>query len=108
MLVQEGADPQTSGRFYVAVVKYVLLFRSETWVVTPFIIMEMGSIHDQAARHISRSMPQHLQNIGCEQLPIGGALVDAGLMTIGIYVTHRRNTMAKYIATWPIFNIVME
>ena len=35
ILVREGADKRTAGRFYVAVVQAVLLFGSETWVLTP-------------------------------------------------------------------------
>ena len=46
MLLREGADPQISGRFYVAVMQYVLLFRSETWLVMPHILRYMGSLHN--------------------------------------------------------------
>ena len=36
ILGREGADRRTLGRFYVAVVQTVLLFGSETWVLTPW------------------------------------------------------------------------
>ena len=35
ILGREGADPRTTGHFYIAVVQEVLLFGVETWVVTP-------------------------------------------------------------------------
>ena len=35
ILGQEGADPGVSGMFFKAVVQTVLLFGSETWVLTP-------------------------------------------------------------------------
>ena len=35
LLGREGEDRRTAGRFYVAVVRSVLLFGSETWVMTP-------------------------------------------------------------------------
>ena len=35
ILGSEGADRRMTGRFYVAVVQAVILFRSETWVLTP-------------------------------------------------------------------------
>ena len=35
ILNREGAAPWLSGVFFKAVVKVVLLFRSDTWVVTP-------------------------------------------------------------------------
>ena len=41
ILLREGVDRRTAGRFYVAVVKAVVqavtLFGSETWVVTPWL-----------------------------------------------------------------------
>ena len=35
ILVREGADKRTMGRFYVAVVQAVILFGYKTWVLTP-------------------------------------------------------------------------
>ena len=35
ILEREGENRRTMGRFYVAVVQAVLLFRSETWVLSP-------------------------------------------------------------------------
>ena len=35
ILIREGADPKVSGNFYKAVAQAVLLFRAETWVLTP-------------------------------------------------------------------------
>ena len=37
VLVREGADARTSGIIYVVVVQAVLLYGSETWVMTPHI-----------------------------------------------------------------------
>ena len=37
ILGREGSDRRTVGRFYVAVVQAVLLFVSETWVMTPWL-----------------------------------------------------------------------
>ena len=62
MLIQEGSDPWLYRWFYVAVVKYVVLFGSEIWVVTPCILRGVGSLHNQAARQISYRIPQRLQN----------------------------------------------
>ena len=45
MIVHEGAYPHMSGRFYVTVVQYVLMFFSEMWVLMPCILMVMGSLH---------------------------------------------------------------
>ena len=36
ILVREGADKRTTGRFYVVVVQAVILFGSKAWVLPPF------------------------------------------------------------------------
>ena len=58
MLCREGGYTRTSGRFYVAVVQYVLLFGSELWVFTPLILRVMGSFHNWVARSILVRIPQ--------------------------------------------------
>ena len=45
ILVMEGADKRTAGRFYVAVVQAVLLFGSETWVLTPQLEKALAGFH---------------------------------------------------------------
>ena len=67
----------------------------------------MEILHNWAAHRIYDRMPQRLRNGGWYYPPIGEALADAGLETFGVYVTHRQNTMAQYIATRPIFDIAV-
>ena len=43
ILVQEGADAKTSGMFHVAVVQQILLYGSESWVLTPRILEALES-----------------------------------------------------------------
>ena len=52
ILGREGADPQTSGTFYKAVVQATLLFGVETWVMTPRIERTLGSFHHRVARRL--------------------------------------------------------
>ena len=42
ILGQEGAKPRVSGMFFKAVVKAMLLFGSETWVLTPHMGQALG------------------------------------------------------------------
>ena len=39
--------------------------------------------------------------------PIGEALAEAGMGTIGYYITHRYNSVPTYISTQPFFEITM-
>ena len=42
ILGREGADRRTAGVFYMAVVQAVLLFGSETWILTPWLEKYLG------------------------------------------------------------------
>ena len=45
MLVWEGNDTRNSGRLYMAVVRYVLLFGSKSQVIIPRILWTLGILH---------------------------------------------------------------
>ena len=57
ILSQEGADKRVSGNFYKAVVQAVLMFRAETWVLTPRIEKVLESFMHGAARRITGKQP---------------------------------------------------
>ena len=96
-----------SRRFYVALVPSILMLGSETLVTMLCILSKMGSLHNQAARQISGKIHQRMQKGVWSDPPIGEALADACMETIGVYITCRQNTAAQYIATQPIFGIIM-
>ena len=45
ILRREGEDKRTVGRFYVAVMQAVILFGSETWVLTPQLEKDLIGFH---------------------------------------------------------------
>ena len=53
ILVREGVDARTSGIFYLVIVQTVLLFDTETWVVTPHIGRLLGGVHRRVGRYIT-------------------------------------------------------
>ena len=57
VLGREGEDAQTSGLFYVAILKATLLFGSETWEVTPRMVQTVGFFHHRVARHFTGKIP---------------------------------------------------
>ena len=107
MFVREGADPRTSGMFYISLVKSVLLFGSQTWAVTYHILRAGGDIHNLVARRIYGRMHKCIRNGGWDNPPIGEALVDVGLETIVVDVSYRYNTVSQYIYTRTIFEILV-
>ena len=57
VLIREGADAWTSGQIYLAVVQSVMLYGSETWVMTPHIGRVLGIFHHRVDRRITGRQP---------------------------------------------------
>ena len=52
LFVWEEDYNRTYGRYYVEMVQSALLFVLESWVITPRIMRELGSLDNQVARRI--------------------------------------------------------
>jgi len=106
VLAREGADARISAMFYKAVVQSVLLYGSETWVVTPAVLKVLEGFHHRAARRLSGRQPRYLPREGSWFYPpIEEALEAAGMYTIEHYINVRRNTLVGHIATRPILEL---
>ena len=53
ILSREGAEPRLSGFFFKSVVPVVLLFDSETWVVTHCMVRALGGFQYQLTRRLT-------------------------------------------------------
>ena len=58
VLRREGADAQTSGIFFMAVMHATLLVGSEMWVTTPRMVQTLGGIHHCVYRRLMGEIPQ--------------------------------------------------
>ena len=67
-----------AGSFYVAVVQAVLLFRSETWFLTPRLEKYLERFRHRAARRMAVMGPKGLLYGTWVYLPIGGGAGDGG------------------------------
>ena len=64
ILGREGAIPRVSGMFFKAVVKAVLLFMLETWVMTPRMVIALVIFQHRVARQITgRQSKQRVDGI---------------------------------------------
>ena len=71
ILGREGADTQKLGNFYLAIVKAVLLFGAETWVITPHIERLLCNFHHRVVRMIlGKTQTEGGWDLGVN--PIGG------------------------------------
>ena len=57
ILSREGAQPRVSGFFFKAVVQAVLLFGSDTWVVTPHMGKDLGGCLDPGGKTVEGEAP---------------------------------------------------
>ena len=87
--------------FYKAVVQSVLLFGSETWVMSDRMMQALRGFHHRAARRITSMMPYRE---GGEWVypSTTEVLKEAGMYSMEHYLNVRRNKLVDYVATRPI------
>jgi hypothetical protein len=109
VLTREGATPRVSAMFYKAVIQTVLLYGSETWVLTARIISKLEGFHRQIARPLTGRAPVYLRREGQWQYsPLGDAMEEAGLFSIDEYITRRRNRISECVETRPLIAVCKE
>ena len=107
VLGQEGADSQTSVMLYTAVVQVVLLYRSESWVMSLRICKALGGFHRQIIQQLTGRMPYWGGGGKWFYPPPGEAMAEAGLQDIETYVARHQNTGAQYISSRPIMDLFL-
>ena len=91
----------------MAVVHAVILFGSETWVLTTQFEKAINGFHHREAWRMA-GMGSKRQPYGTWLYPpIGAALEMVGLEEIGIYISRHQNTFAQYIVTRTIMDLCL-
>jgi hypothetical protein len=90
VLKRDGASQRSFARFYLVIVSTVLLYGSDTWVVTAHMQKMLASFHHRCAQHITR---RHIRCVDATDEWItpsmDGVLREAGLFPIMHYVCAR-------------------
>jgi hypothetical protein len=92
LLVREGATAKMMGKIYLAVVQSVLLYGSETWVLSERMRGILEGFHNRCARQMTRQfIHPDLENEG-EWItpPVATTLAAAGLLPLMTYVNRRK------------------
>ena len=92
---------------YVAVVQAVLLYWSETWVISPCIGRNLGGFHHRVDRRLTGRKPRKGQEEGWVYPQLEDTMTEAGLKGVETYVSRQQNTVAQYIATRPIMDLCL-
>ena len=91
--------------FYKATVQAVLLLGSETWNLTPAALKSLEGFHLRATWYMARvNKPCRNPDRSWTYPATPDVLEEIGLQPIAHYVEVRRQTIAKFIVNWPIFD----
>ena len=104
----ENASPRVCGMFYKATVQAVLLYGSETWNLSPAMLRTLESFHLRAARRMTGLMPSKAADGSWSYPDAERVLRKAGLHTINEYIEVRRNTILRFVADRPIYELCKE
>ena len=104
---REGVDRITVGRFYVEVVQAVLLFGSETWLLTPRLEKSLEGFHHGVVWRMAGMVPKRQHGVTWVYISIGEDLAMLGVKEIGVYIARCQNTVAQYIVTRPIMDLCL-
>jgi hypothetical protein len=109
VLQAQNVAPRVSAMFYKAVVQSVLLYGSETWVLSKTVMARLEGFHIRAAykmakRHVPRRGPDRQWTYP----KLEDVLEECGMYTIEEYIVKRRNTIAAYVVERSIFRDCVE
>jgi len=105
VLRSKGVNTRAMGYFYRAVVQAILLYGSETWVLTNCQLKRLSNFHARVARYLAGRHIQQNEDGTWVQPPTTNVLEEAGLQTIDEYIKRRRDTVRRLVMFRPIYDI---
>jgi hypothetical protein len=108
VLSSEGASPRAMGSFYKVVVQSVLLYGSESWVLSKAMMKKLKSFHNRIARFLTgRHIRQNGDGVWVYP-STKETLEEAGLWTIEEYIRRRKETVSDFAKGRAIYRRCME
>ena len=99
VLGREGEDPKVSQTFYIAMTQAVILFGSETWVLTAKMEKALDTFQSRVARNLTRRQPRRGIDGTWYYPSLAGAMKEAGIIRIRTSILRRQNTVVQFIST---------
>ena len=99
-LRREGGEPIISEKFYRAVVQEVLLFGSETWVLTAAMLQNLKGVHVGFLRQVTRMKAQRLGEETWRKAGAGRVLQATGTKPIREYISKRQAMVSEWVVFW--------
>ena len=108
LLSRDGASPKTMGYFYKAVVQSVLLYGSETWVLTERMKGMLNAFHHKCARFIAQEYI-HQDDDGNWHYPRSATVLEkCGLFPLDEYIARCKSTVMDYVQSRPIYAVCCQ
>ena len=105
IISREGATKRVSVNFVKAVVRQVLLFGAETWVVSPRMERALSAFIHGAARRLTGRHQWRGWDGKWFYTSLEGGMKEVGLTDFRTSINRRQNTVAQYIATRPLLDL---
>ena len=96
VLEREPVPPRVARMFYQAVIASVLLYGSESWVVSPSTLRELEGFHMEAVRRLTGMRPRKVKGVWVYPHS-ADVLAAAHLQPIAYYIQKRRHTVYNTI-----------
>jgi hypothetical protein len=104
VLIQDGVEPRTMAVFYRTVVLYVLLYGSESWVLSQDSMRRLRSFHRRCCRGLARDFIRQDKITGEWICPNSDKVLQKiGVQSIEEYIQRRRDTIMEYAKTRNIY-----
>ena len=103
LLKREGASARTMGTFYLSIVHSILLYGSETWVLTDTTLRTLSSFHNKIARFLTRRHIKQLPDDTWQYPETAETLKLAGLKPIQDYIIARKTNNIPFTKTKSIY-----
>jgi hypothetical protein len=103
VLQGENTPPTVAGKFYLAIVQTILLYGSETWVISPQAMARLEGFHIRAAWCMTQKhKPRRSPRKEWVYPKLEDVLRECGMKSIAEYIQIRRQMILVYVATRPI------
>ena len=91
----------------MAVVQAVILYGSETWVMTPCIGRVLDGFHHRVGCRMTGQQPRRGWDGGWVHPPLMGAMAKAGLKEVDNYISRLQRIVTQLIATRYIMDLCL-
>ena len=108
LLRRDGADPIILEKFYRVVVQAVILFGSETWVLTAALIKNLEGVHVGFLQEVTDKMALRIWDNKWKKEGEYSVIQEAGTRHLRKYINKSQEKVAELVDLRPIFEVCVK